>query len=74
MINKSFKVLRVTLNSNGSGDKMLIGHNRLLRNDQEMVEEVEQQAVLDDQVEEIEHNLDYRRDYPDDMMILSILK
>ena len=37
---------------------MLIGHNGLFGDDQEMVEEVEQRAISVDQVEEIKQNLD----------------
>ena len=45
---------------------MFIWHNRLFGNDQEIVEKVEQQAISDDQVEDIKHNLDDRRDDPGD--------
>ena len=41
------KSFRVTLNFNYSEDKMHIRHKGLLKNDQEIVEEVEQQAVAD---------------------------
>ena len=48
MINKSFKASGVTLNSDGSKDEMFIRHKRLLEYNQEMAEEVEQQAISDD--------------------------
>ena len=51
------KVLRVTLNSYGSEYEMLIGHNELLGDDQEMVKALEKTAISDDQVEEIKHKL-----------------
>ena len=41
---------------------MFIGHNELLGNNQEIVEEVEQQAILDEQVEKIKHRLNDKRD------------
>ena len=45
---------------------MLIGHNGLLGDDKEMIEEVEQLAISNDQVEELKHNLNDRRDDPED--------
>ena len=45
---------------------MIIWHIKLLGDDQEVVEQVEQKTISEDQVEEIKHNLDDRRDYPED--------
>ena len=64
MINKSYKASWVPLSSGGSEDEMLFGHNGLLGDDQEKVEQVEQQAISNDQVEEIKHSLDDKRDDP----------
>ena len=66
MIKKSFKASGVTLSSDGSEDEMLIVYNGLLGDYQEMIEEVEQKAISDDQIEEIKHNLDHKRDGPKD--------
>ena len=58
MISKLFKASGITLNSDGNKDEMFIKHNWLFGDNQEIIEEVEQQAISDDQVEEIKHHLD----------------
>ena len=50
LINKSFKIAGITLNTDRSEDKMFIGYNRLFTDYQEMVERVEQSSILDNQV------------------------
>ena len=56
LINKSFKIARITLNTDRSEDKMFIGYNRLFTDYQEMVERVEQSSILDNQVKKIKHD------------------
>ena len=51
MINKSFKALVVTLNTNDREDEVLIGYNGLLVDYQEMAGQVEQQAISNNQFE-----------------------
>ena len=57
IIKKSFKIAGITLNIDGSEDEMFIGYNEILGDDQEMVEEVEKDAVLDNK-EEIKNSED----------------
>ena len=66
IIKKITKVSGVNLNSDTSENEMFFGHSRLFEYDQETVEEVDQQAISDDKVDEIKHNLDERRDDPKD--------
>ena len=44
MLNNSFKTVGIILALDGSEDKMFIGHNSLLEDDQVMIEQVEQPA------------------------------
>ena len=57
MICKLLKASGVTLSSDGSEYYLFIGHNGLLGDDKEMIEQVEQLAISNDQVEELKHNL-----------------
>ena len=51
-IRKSFKADGITLNLDGSEDEMLVANNKLLRNDQKMVYEVEQPINPNELIEE----------------------